>query len=175
MAEPIYHPWTPRGGLNQDDSILTPSPGLAGSLFEDGDYRYARNVRINSTRGSNAGDIENIRGTLEVTDYYVKQLSSASEQFNDLDAWSIIDFHGNWAIDSGAAKVTLSGGSTRTDALYKPLTTEGTVNISVSIRAERTGQIFSGTYSFTIIFTQGANIVAQQSYSIGYNQNFSTL
>src|SRR5690606_36736204 len=88
MAEPLFQPWTPRGGMNQDDSAIVPSPGLAGSLFEDGDFRYGRNIRINSSRGPNFGDAENIRGTAEVTDYWVKQIANEDDNLNSLDGWS---------------------------------------------------------------------------------------
>lgn len=60
------------GGMNQDDSIITPPPGTDGiSLFSAGDYKYALNARVGASRSDNLGDIENIRGTLEVTNYYV--------------------------------------------------------------------------------------------------------
>lgn len=60
------------GGMNQDDSIITPPPGTDGiSLFSSGDYKYALNARVGASRSDHLGDIENIRGTLEVTNYYV--------------------------------------------------------------------------------------------------------
>lgn len=64
---PIKTILIPSGGMNQDDSILTPPPGTAGhSLFGQGDYRYARNARIGSTNSNHDGAIENIPSTLEV-------------------------------------------------------------------------------------------------------------
>src|SRR6478736_7448761 len=60
------------GGMNQDDSIITPPAGTDGrSLFEAGDYKYALNTRIGASRSDHIGDVENIKGTLEVTAYYV--------------------------------------------------------------------------------------------------------
>src|SRR5690606_15663798 len=135
MAEPIFHPRTPRGGLNQDDSILTPSPGLAGSLFEDGDYRYARNVRINSTRGSNAGDMENIRGTLEVTDYWAKQRITDVENFNDLSAWE--ESSPGWSVSAGVLQYSMSAFVQVTPMLFKPLPgSSSSLDIEFSVRAE---------------------------------------
>lgn len=60
----------PLGGMNQDDSVINFVPDQAGvSLFEQGDYRYARNVHIGTTSSNNRGALENVQSTLEVTDY----------------------------------------------------------------------------------------------------------
>lgn len=63
--------FVPFGSLNQDDSIVTPIPTPAGikSPFELGDYRYALNARIGSSKSNNFGDIENLKGTDQVTTY----------------------------------------------------------------------------------------------------------
>lgn len=55
------------GGLNQDDSLI--APPNRQSLFEAGDYLYARNVRIGSSIENNTGAVENFPSTLEVTDF----------------------------------------------------------------------------------------------------------
>ena len=59
------------GSVNQDDNLLNFLPGTEGkSLFENGDYTYARNVRIGSSVLSNGlGGAENIAGTTTVTEY----------------------------------------------------------------------------------------------------------
>lgn len=68
MAEVILFPG---GGLNQEDSVLTPPLGNDGhSLFEAGDYRYALNCRIGASQGTNTGALENLPSTLLVNSYY---------------------------------------------------------------------------------------------------------
>lgn len=59
------------GSANQDDSLLNFLPGTEGrSLFEAGDYTYARNVRVGSSALDNGdGGTENIAGTTEVVAY----------------------------------------------------------------------------------------------------------
>ncbi len=59
------------GSVNQDDSPLNFLPGTEGrSLFEGGDYTYARNVRIGSSVLDNGlGGTENIAGTTTVLEY----------------------------------------------------------------------------------------------------------
>jgi hypothetical protein len=62
--------FTPIGGANQDDSLITPSPDAQGkSMFEIGDYRYALNLRLGSSRDDNFGDAETPKSTLEITGY----------------------------------------------------------------------------------------------------------
>src|SRR5690606_1950191 len=135
MAEPIYHPWAPRGGMNQDDSLINNSPGLASSLFESGDYRYARNVRINASHGSNSGDIENIRGTLEVTDYWAKQRITDVENFNDLSAWE--ESSPGWSVSAGVLQYSMNAFVQVTPMLFKPLPgSSSSVDIEFSARAE---------------------------------------
>lgn len=57
------------GGLNTDDSLLTPPDGQ--NAFDKGDYRYARNVRIGSSYEDNIGAVENLPSTLLCEDYYI--------------------------------------------------------------------------------------------------------
>lgn len=67
--------FAPLGGMNQDDSIVGISPESAGhNSFTNGDYKYAAYARIGSTRSDNLGDVENIKGTTEVTAYYVRSV-----------------------------------------------------------------------------------------------------
>jgi len=69
MAEQVIYL---SGKLNQDDSLYTPLAGSGGiNSFQQGDYRYALNVRIGSSVENNTGAVENIPSTLSVTDYYV--------------------------------------------------------------------------------------------------------
>lgn len=74
MADQQFQIITPSGGMNQDDSIVTPSRDAAGhSSFEGGDYRYALNARIGSSRDDDFGDLEILRDTVEVTSYFIRQ------------------------------------------------------------------------------------------------------
>jgi hypothetical protein len=106
---------TPFGGMNQDDSIITPAKDAAGkNMFEVGDYRYALNARIGSSRNDNFGDLENIRDTVEVTDYYaynIQQLFQNSEFDGDLDGWLQLDqspSYLEWGYHDGSARLTLT-------------------------------------------------------------------
>lgn len=55
------------GGMNQDDSLVNPSDDMAGhNAFEAGDYLYALNLR------DSYGDKQNVKGTQEITAYYVR-------------------------------------------------------------------------------------------------------
>lgn len=58
----------PGGGMNQDDSVLNfPKDNAGASTFEQGDYRYALNVRVGTTANDNYGALTNIRSTSEIT------------------------------------------------------------------------------------------------------------
>lgn len=79
--------------MNQDDSIITPGQDAAGkNLFEVGDYRYAANARIGSSRTDNFGDLENIRDRVEVDNYYALQQILQNGDFNSgLTSWLQLD------------------------------------------------------------------------------------
>lgn len=66
MAQEII--LAPLGGLNQDDSLITPPSGQ--SAFDQGDYRYSRNLRIGSSDEDNTGGAEILPSTLEISDLY---------------------------------------------------------------------------------------------------------
>jgi hypothetical protein len=75
MAEKLIpSEFTPSGGMNSDDSIVAPTPGLEGqvSLFQNGDYRYALNMRIGSSRDDSMGDGEAFKSTRKVNDYFIR-------------------------------------------------------------------------------------------------------
>jgi len=62
----------PGGGMNQDDSVLNyPKDNAGASTFEQGDYRYALNVRVGTTANDNYGALTNILSTSEITDVQV--------------------------------------------------------------------------------------------------------
>ena len=56
------------GGANQDDSLIAPPERQ--SAFEQGDYLYARGLRIGSTASGNLGAGETYKSTLEVSSYW---------------------------------------------------------------------------------------------------------
>lgn len=65
--------FAPVGGMNQDDSIIAPTPKYAGrNAFSEGDYKYLLNARVGSSNSDNFGDVETIKGTVEVTTYMVR-------------------------------------------------------------------------------------------------------
>lgn len=104
---------TPFGGMNQDDSLVTPSKDAAGkNMFEVGDYRYALNARIGSSRSDHFGDLENIRDTVEVTDYYAAEQVFQNTSFEgSLANWDQLDENATnivWAYNDDAARLTLT-------------------------------------------------------------------
>jgi len=87
---------SPQGGMNQDDSLVTPAKDAAGkSLFEVGDYRYALNARIGSSRNDHFGDLETIRATMEVTSYFRRSQRFTNENFDGfMTPWKTIERNG---------------------------------------------------------------------------------
>lgn len=64
--------FVPLGGMNQDDGYFNPAPDANGrSAFEQGDFRYAQNVRTGISRSDNIGDAETLISSLQVTAYKV--------------------------------------------------------------------------------------------------------
>ena len=62
----------PLGGMNQDDGYFNPAPDAEGrSAFEQGDFRYAQNVRTGISNSDNIGDAEILVSSLKVTTYKV--------------------------------------------------------------------------------------------------------
>lgn len=123
--------FVPSGGINQDDSIITPtSPTQAGvkSAFALGDYKYALNARIGSSRHDNYGDVENIKGTVEVTDYFSRQQHTNSNNTfsGSLTGWLSVGgspklpwSYGTVGPATGA-KITVTNSPQTTDILYQP-------------------------------------------------------
>ncbi|HTJ52627.1 MAG TPA: hypothetical protein VL443_24395 [Cyclobacteriaceae bacterium] len=108
--------FTPLGGANQDDSLITPSPDAAGrSLFENGDYRYALNLRIGSSRGSNFGDGENIKSTLALENYigYDRQTweNSPTNFPGSLSGWSVYNSGTDLAFTYGSTPPNIFPGA----------------------------------------------------------------
>jgi hypothetical protein len=109
MATQVF---APTGGMNQDDSIINPTPEAAGrNAFGLGDYKYALNARIGSSKSDNFGDLENLKGTTEVTNYLVSQQEFENPDFaGSLFNWSQISVIGTWTYDVGesAARIIVN-------------------------------------------------------------------
>ena len=169
--------FTPAGGANQDDSLITPSKGTDGrSLFRLGDYRYARNGRIGSSREGNFDDFETIRSTLEVTDYYTNsQILDNSEFTGTLSPWLVSgDGDGSWVFASVPPDIFTSGGdfavfSTAAGVpfigkiIYQTGLTFGeTVRVSIAKPYLYLVPLSSGT--FNIVFLNGSTVVDEVEY-----------
>lgn len=172
--------FTPLGGANQDDSIINPSVDAAGnSLFRNGDYRYALNARIGSSRGDNFNDVENIRDTLGLTAYYQKYQILENNNFNGSIAnWSQLDDgpgYPGWTYGSNAARLTLTPG-TAPSTVYYPVTIGAptdTITYPASTYTQLTfpeANLFSNGNIVTIInapeYTGRVVINAQPTYLI---------
>lgn len=157
---------TPAGGMNQDDSLVTPSKDNAGrSAFETGDYRYALNARIGSSHGDSFGDLENIRGTVEVTNYYVRsQLFNNADFVGSLSGWSqTVDSVDSWIYISLNRATTGHGsaGIFTTATLYQTLASlvaGTTVTLAYSISAST--QLSMSTVE--AVFMNGSSILSSQ-------------
>lgn len=160
---------TPSGGMNQDDSIITPSKDMAGkNAFEVGDYRYALNARIGSSRGDSFGDLENIKGTVEVTDYYVRsQLFTNADFAGNISGWDqTADSVDTWAYISLNRATTGHGsaGSFTTTTLYQTLAslTSGSI---VTLRYAINASTQLSLVSVEAVFMNGAAILSTQVIS----------
>lgn len=77
MASPKQQIFEPVGGMNQDDSIIAPTRNYAGrNAFGEGDYKYLLNARVGSSNSDNVGDVEVIKGTTEVSSYFVRSAAA---------------------------------------------------------------------------------------------------
>lgn len=127
MAEKLIPiEFTPSGGMNQDDSIVTPTPDLEGqvSLFQHGDYRYALNMRIGSSRDDSMGDGQVIKSTRKVTGYFVRVNGFDNPEFiGSIAPWEqIVDVSG-WvwsSVSLGCAQIPVSDHSIIYQAISNP-------------------------------------------------------
>ncbi len=152
---------TPVGGMNQDDSLVTPGHDSAGkNFFEVGDYRYALNARIGSSRADHFGDLENIRDTVEVTSYYALTQILNNEDFSGgLDGWGQLD----------------EGPEFRTWVFTDPVARLSVVPNSTSPTLTHPISNFTQAYDIdawpTSLFTQ-ANFLQAEEYMIGQSVTF---
>lgn len=154
--------FTPAGGMNQDDSIVTPSPESESgmSLFQTGDYRYALNARIGSSRYDSFGDVENIKDSVDVTDFYAyKSLVTNPDFTGSLTPWQELTGSSPWSYLSNKAVIStgLSGAFT-SNIRYQPISIFGNkINVSFSYSIV-TG--FNLGIGLNIIFLQGTTVLS---------------
>lgn len=151
---------TPQGGMNQDDSLITPSKNMAGrNAFEVGDYRYALNARIGSSRSNNIGDLENIKDTTEVTDFSKVQGLFTNPSFDgSISPWQIINVgSGTWLWLNGA--VFVNPGSE--DILYQPITTLNRTDIIVRYKYIM-GSVQVSGFQLKLIYLQGTTELSNE-------------
>jgi len=154
---------TPAGGMNQDDSLVTPSKDNAGrSAFETGDYRYALNARIGSSHSDSFGDLENIRGTVEVTDYNVYGSLVQNPDFTaTLSPWLQTGGGTAWIASGNKARISIITTSPVTSQiLYQAVApTKSTVNIAFKCSLVAG---FSNGVVLSVVFLNGTTVISSQ-------------
>lgn len=170
MSKPLT--FAPVGRMNQDDSIIAPTPNYAGrNAFAEGDFRYIANARVGSSRSDNANDVQNIKDTVEKTAYKVKsQLFLNSDFTSNLNDWSQIDINpGNWVWaagpdGTGCALIV----PTCDDIMYQPVSV--TAGDILQLQFKLTPVLINNFTSilFYVKFLQGTTVLSSQLvYSLG--------
>jgi hypothetical protein len=164
--------FAPVGGMNQDDSIVTPTRDYAGkNAFEVGDYKYAANLRIGSSRKDNLGDAETIKDTLGKSTYFDRAVVNTNPEFTGgaLTGWSQIAVSGGTAWTTvGADALCLAGaGGQLSSILYQPITPTGKrMGFWVKMRVSYLNQ---SSYC-RLVFLNGTTIISSQDvFSAGAN------
>lgn len=162
--------FTPAGGMNQDDSVLVPTPDYAGrNAFAQGDYKYALNSRIGSSRSDNFGDLEILKGTTEVTAYKVRSIVNTNSDFSSgLTGWSQVAVSGGVAwVNSFGIGFAFGVGSSVSDILYQDVAPFGKrmgIGIKVSI------PYLASSSSIVIHFMNGSTILQSQTIITDQNE-----
>jgi hypothetical protein len=166
MAAQIF---TPAGGMNQDDSAITPTPNTAGrNAFELGDYKYALNARIGSSKSDNFGDLEIMKGTTEVTTYFTRSAIFSNSGFDgSLAGWSQIGGGESWIhwVDvvppfTSAARfqMPLPSGTYTSKTIYQGTTVSGTIRIISNLRWGSLVHFFSNIDFYVVFFNSGVEL-----------------
>lgn len=159
----MKHVFSPSGGMNQDDSMITPTKDMAGkNAFQFGDYKYAANMRIGSSRKDNFNGAEVIKDTLEKTSYFQRAIMNSNSDFaSGLTGWSQLSVTGGtaWALLVGAVTITCGIGSTVSNILYQAVSPTGKrmgfrVKISIS-------GLVTNSYG-RIIFLNNSTVLSSQ-------------
>lgn len=155
--------FAPVGSMNQDDSIINPTKNSAGrNAFALGDYKYALNARIGSSRSDNFNDLEILKGTTEVTNYRVRsQMFTNSDFGSGLTGWSQIAVAGGdpWIVSSGVRCIG-SSTSSISDILYQSVST---IYKRVGIRVKITVELLAETAVLQLVFLNGSTILSTQN------------
>lgn len=162
MEKNVPCKFIPLGGANQDDSVINPPIGAGGvSPFRSGDYRYALNTRIGSSRGSNFGDIENIKGTINPNSYYKLIGLFSNYSFNGtLTPWLRIDLGANTWLYNSTLQAATTNPFTPSDILYQPVSES---NTSAVLKFSYTMSVPG--FSFNLVFLTGTTIIGNQVVS----------
>lgn len=169
----VTQTFTPTGGMNQDDSILTPTPEMAGrNAFGLGDYKYALNARIGSSRSDNFGDLENLKGTLEVTGYKIRAVVNPNDDFaGGLTGWSQIAVGTAWVVSSGV-RFIYGAGSSVSDILYQAVVPSGK---RMGVRVRVAVGFLTQNASINIVFLQGTTVLSEQTVIVDTDDGGSTI
>jgi hypothetical protein len=156
---------TPAGGMNQDDSLITPSYNNASrNSFQTGDYRYALNARIGSSRGDNFGDLENIRDTVRHDTYYKRVgLFSNSDFINNLTPWLQISTPSpnTWEWVSGYKTAAIMANMSGTWTIYQGVSiTSRNVFLKYSYSVNKQ-YLTGGTLQFKIVYLNGTTVISE--------------
>lgn len=161
-ANPRQQIFTPIGGMNQDDSAITPTPNTAGrNAFGLGDYKYALNARIGSSKSDNFGDLETIKDTVEKINYFVRaNIFNNSDFALGLTGWSQIVSGGVVWTAFGASVFALIVGSQVTDIIYQAVVpSQSRVGVNLKIRCSATVT----NASAQIVFLNGTTVLGSQT------------
>jgi hypothetical protein len=159
----MKHTFTPAGGMNQDDSIVTPTKDYAGeSAFSNGDYKYALNMRIGSSKKDNFGDGENIKDTLIQNTYWARAVVNSNPIFaSGLTGWSQIGVSSSaaWTIFLGNVVYQAPVGASFSDILYQSITPSGK-RMGFCLKLSVSGAIENS--SCRLVFLNGSTILSTQ-------------
>lgn len=158
--------------MNQDDSIVTPTKDYAGkNAFAVGDYKYAANLRIGSSRKDNCNDGENIKDTLLKDTYWARAVVNTNPGFTAgaLTGWSQLSVSGGTAWGTVGADVFCSAaaGSQLSNILYQAIAPHGKrmgfwIKMGVSY--------FNQSSYCRLIFLNGSTVISSQDvFSAGPN------
>jgi hypothetical protein len=164
---------TPAGGMNQDDSLITPTKDMAGrNAFEIGDYRYALNARIGSSRNDSFGDLENIKGTVEVTDYNVYGSLVTNPDFTaSLSPWLQLGSDTAWVASGNKARISVSSTLTVTsNKLYQAISPTAR-KIFISFKYSITAGFSSGVALYVVYLNNTTVLSSSRINAFGINLN----
>lgn len=157
--------------MNQDDSLINPSANNAGkSLFGAGDYRYALNGKIGTSRTNNYNDFEIIRSMVEVTEYHTRSQVFVNPDFSSsLSPWAQTADQVSatvWAFVSGNARMSSTSFFYTSPVIYQTLVPPiaGLVN---AISARITIEDVVHYTSLKVVYMNGASIISEETILTG--------